>query len=62
MKTTKSFRITEANQKRLASVAKSEDRSEAWVINMALDMYLDFAVNPVHIEHRTRDLGLGIKN
>ncbi|KKL89875.1 hypothetical protein LCGC14_1910250 [marine sediment metagenome] len=54
MKQIKSFRITEANQKRLASLAKSEDRSEAWVINMALDMYLDFVVNPVHIKHRTR--------
>ena len=42
MKTIKTFRITEANLKRLASSANTRDRSEGYIINQALDYYLKF--------------------
>ena len=41
MKAIKSFRITEANQKRLTKLAKLDGRSESYIIDAALDMYLN---------------------
>ena len=38
MKQIKSFRITEANAKALAKLAKAEKRSEGWIINIALQV------------------------
>ncbi|KKM19880.1 hypothetical protein LCGC14_1651180 [marine sediment metagenome] len=34
-------RITEANQKRLTKLAKLDGRSESYIIDAALDMYLN---------------------
>ena len=40
MKTIKTFRITEANLKKLAFLSIHHDRSEGYIINKALEKYL----------------------
>lgn len=45
MKRIKSFRISEENIKDLKEIAKFLDRSEGWVINMALSEYVSNNLN-----------------
>ncbi len=41
MNTTVSFRTKESYKKKLDKVAKAQDRDRSYIINQAIDMYLD---------------------
>ncbi len=41
MNTTISFRTKESDRKKLDRIAKEQDRDRSYVINQAIDMYLD---------------------
>ena len=49
MKQIKSFRITEANQKRLTKLAKLDGRSESYIIDNQ-----DFIYYPFHVTYSTK--------